>query len=88
MKEAGLLTGGFLKKTKVDFTKIDKSLFKAVDIREVEKIDIPARKAELMTPQPKDSYRIDKVNNNNVLSIINPEKFWGVSDFVIIQIND
>ena len=88
LKEAGLLTGGFLKKTKVDFTKIDKSLFKAVDIREVEKIDIPARKAELMTPQPKDSYRIDKVNNNNVLSIINPEKFWGVSDFVIIQIND
>ena len=72
LKEAGLLTGGFLKKTKVDFTKID----------------IPARKAELMTPQPKDSYRIDKVNNNNVLSIINPEKFWGVSDFVIIQIND
>ena len=88
LKEAGLLTGGFLKKTKVDFTKIDKSLFKAVDILEVEKIDIPARKAELMTPQPKDSYRIDKVNNNNVLSIINPEKFWGVSDFVIIQIND
>ena len=88
LKEAGLLTGGFLKKTKVDFTKIDKSLFKAVDIREIEKIDIPARKAELMTPQPKDSYRIDKVSNNNVLSIINPEKFWSVSDFVIIQIDD
>ena len=56
LKEAGLLTGGFLKKTKVDFTKIDKSLFKAVDIREIEKIDIPARKAELMTPQQRTLY--------------------------------
>lgn len=88
LKEAGLLTGGFLKKTKVDFTKIDKSLFRAVDIRDVEKIDIPAEKAKVMTPQPENSYRIDKIGKNNVLSIINPEKFWGVSNFVIIEIDD
>lgn len=88
LKEAGLLTGGFLKKTKVDFTKIDKSLFRAVDIREVEKIDIPAEKAKVMTPQPENSYRIDKIGKNNVLSIVNPEKFWGVSNFVIIEIDD
>ena len=88
LKEAGLLTGGFLKKTKVDFTKIDKSLFRTVDIREVEKIDIPAEKAKVMTPQPENSYRIDKIGKNNVLSIVNPEKFWGVSNFVIIEIDD
>lgn len=88
LKEAGLLTGGFLKKTKVDFTKIDKSLFRAVDIREIEKIDIPAEKAKVMTPQPENSYRIDKIGKNNVLSIVNPEKFWGVSNFVIIEIDD
>ena len=88
LKEAGLLTGGFLKKTKVDFTKIDKSLFRAVDIRDVEKIDIPAEKAKVMTPQPENSYRIDKIGKNNVLSIVNPEKFWGVSNFVIIEIDD
>lgn len=88
LKEAGLLTGGFLKKTKVDFTKMDKSLFKSVDVREIEKIDIPAQKAKVMTPQPEDSYRIDKVYKNSVLSITNPEKFWSVSDFVVIQIDD
>ena len=88
LKQQGLLTGGFLKKTKVDFTKIDKSLFKAVDIRNTEKIEIPAKKAKLVTPQPKDSYRIDLVHNSLVLSVINPDKFWGVSDFVIIQIDN
>lgn len=89
LKELGLLTGGsLLKKAKVDFTKIDKSLFKAVDIRETEKIDIPAKEAKVLTPQPENSYRIDKVYKNNVLSITNPKKFWSVSDFVIIQIDD
>ena len=88
LKEAGLLTSGFLKKSKVDFSKIDKSLFKAIDIRNSEKIEIPAREAKLVTPQPSDAYRIEKVGNNNVLYITNKEKFWGVSDFVIIQIKD
>ena len=88
LKELGLLTGGFLKKTKVDFSKIDKSLFKSVDIRETEKIEIPAKEARVLTPQPEDSYRIDKVNKNLVLSIVKPDKFWGVSDFVIIEIED
>ena len=87
LKKLGLLSGGFLKKTKVDFTKIDQSLFKAVN--KGDKIEIPTtKKATVMTPQPKDSYRIDQVHKSQVLSVVNPEKFWGVSDFVIIQIDN
>ena len=85
LNELGLRTKKFLGKAKADYTKFDKSLFKAVDIRETEKIDIPAKEAKVLTPQPENSYRIDKVYKNNVLSITNPEKFWSVSDFVIIQ---
>ena len=88
LKKLGLLTGGFLNKTKVDFTNINESLFKAVDTRSVDKIDIPAKKAKVMTPQPKDSYRIDQVQKTLVLSVVNPDKFWGISNFVIIQIDD
>ncbi len=89
LKEAGLLTGGFLKKTKVDFTKVDKSLFKAIDIRSAEQIDLGnVKKAKVMTPQPEGSYRIDQAGKSMVLSITDQDKFWGVSDFVIIQIND
>ena len=88
LKNLGLLTGGSLfKKSKVDFTKIDKSLFKAVN--KGDKIEIPTtKKATVMTPQPEDSYRIDQVHKSQVLSVVNPEKFWGVSDFVIIQIDN
>lgn len=89
LKDLGLLTGGNLfKKSKVDFAKIDKSLFKAINKAETSKIEIPAKEAKLLTPQPSDSYRIDKVYKNNVLTITNPEKFWDVSDFVIILVED
>ena len=86
LNEAGVFGGNVLEED--HYTKIDKSLFKSVDIRNTEKINIPAREAKVLTPQPSNSYRIDKVYKNNVLSITNPEKFWGVSDFVVIQIDD
>ncbi len=88
LKNAGLLDGGFLKKTKVDFDKIDKSAFKAVDKREIGQIDLGnAKKAKVMTPQPEGSYRIDQAGKSTILSITDKEKFWAVYDFVIIQID-
>ena len=88
MKNAGLLDGGFLKKTKVDFDKIDKSTFKAIDKRNVGQIDLgSAKEAKVMTPQPEGSYRIDKAGNSLILTITDRDKFWGVYDFAIIQID-
>lgn len=88
LKNAGLLDGGFLKKTKVDFDKIDKSAFKAVDKREIGQIDLGnVKKAKVMTPQPEGSYRIDQAGKSTILSITDKEKFWAVYDFVIIQID-
>ncbi len=88
LKNAGLLDGGFLKKTKVDFDKIDKSTFKAIDKRNVEQIDLgSAKEAKVMTPQPEGSYRIDQAGKSTILSITDKEKFWAVYDFVIIQID-
>ena len=88
LKNAGLLDGGFLKKTKVDFDKIDKSTFKAIDKRNVGQIDLgSAKEAKVMTPQPEGSYRIDKAGNSLILTITDRDKFWGVYDFAIIQID-
>ena len=86
LNELGLRTKKFLGKAKADYTKFDKSLFTAVDIRNAGQIDIPnTKKAKLLTAQPEDSYRFDKAGDSMVLTVTNSEKFWGVSDFVIIQ---
>lgn len=81
LKKDGLLEGGNLfKRAKVDYSKIDLSLFETIDIRNTMTISIP-KKAKIITPVPAGSYTI----SNGTLTITNPESFWSVSNFLIIQ---
>jgi DNA repair exonuclease SbcCD ATPase subunit len=85
LKEAGLLSGGFLKKSKVDYSNVDRQIFKAIDVRHVTEISIPSKNPKLLTPVPAGSYTLKKDGDNTTLSITDPGKFWGVSNFLIIQ---
>lgn len=86
LKESGLLIGGFLKKTKVDYSKIDLSKFQLVDTRTLKRINIP-RKAKILSPVPGGSYSIENGSNEDVIQILDSEKFWSISNFLIIQTN-
>ncbi len=86
LKNEGLLSGGFLKKTKVDYSKIDLSTFQSIDTRTTNTISLP-KKYKIMTTVPKNSYKVEKTGNGNTLYILNPQLFWSVSNFLIIQID-
>ena len=86
LKESGLLSGGFLKKSKIDYSKIDLGSFKEVDIRSFRTISIP-QKSKILSSVPQGSYVISNSQNGNTLEIIDFEKFWSVSNFLIIQTN-
>ena len=49
LKDAGLAEGGFLKMLKLNASNIDKGMFKKIDIRDTKSIQIPSKKAEVMT---------------------------------------
>jgi uncharacterized membrane protein len=85
LKDAGLLSGGFLAKKKVDMSKVDQKLFQKVDIRNVTEIPIPSKKPTILSPNPAGSYRLEQGNNSSTLIITDPGKFWSVSNFLIIQ---
>ena len=86
LKDKGLLKGGFLKKNKVDFTKIDKALFNKVDKRQLSEINIASKSAKVMSGQPEDSYTVvEKDKKSCVLKINNRDRFWSVSNVLIIQ---
>ena len=85
LKDAGLLSGGFMKKSKVEYSKIDRSLFKAIDVRHVTEIPISAKNPKLLTPVPEGSYTLRKEGKTTTMSIKDPAKFWSVSNFLIIQ---
>ena len=87
LKQNGLLSGGTLfKKSKLDASNIDVSLFEKIDIRNASTFSIPSTKAEVLTQMPKDSYTITKNGDNtSTLNIIDATRFWSVSNYLIIK---
>lgn len=80
--------GGFLKKTKVMDGDFDKSFFITRDKRTLTQIPLHSTKAKVLTKyQPEDSYEIVDINGQKVLRILNPNKFWGVSNYLVIQVD-
>lgn len=61
------------------FTRID-------DIKELRQIETKSAKADVMSPHPTGSYTINNKNPKNlVIEIKDPEKFWSVTRFLVIQ---
>ena len=85
LKEAGLLSGGFLKKTKVNYSNINFDLFQKIDIREVTNITIPSKSPKILTNIPAGSYTLQQEGQSTILVISDPTSFWSVSNFLIIQ---
>ena len=86
LSENGLLKGGFLKK-KVDNAAINKSLFKAVDVRSFKTLRLQSKKPKLVSGNPQGSYTIEKNDDGtSTLTILDAEKFWNASAFLIIEL--
>lgn len=86
LKDAGLAEGGFLKKLKLNASNIDKGMFKKIDIRDTKSIQIPSKKAEVMTQMPEGSYKINKTGDDtSELVITDPVRFWSVSHYLVIR---
>lgn len=86
LKEKKLLTGGFLQKKKIDISGIDQSLFNKVDVRKLNEIEINSKSAKVLTPNPKESYSIEKVSKNSCKLVIHDSsKFWNVTNILIIM---
>ena len=86
LKQFGLLTGGFLKKSKVDYSQVDKRAFRSIDTRVVTEFEINSKNPKILTQVPSDSYTLEKNGDKTILRIIDPSRFWSVSKFLIIQI--
>ena len=66
----------------------DQSFFIKADRRTLTTIPLHSKKAKIIsvTP-PAASYTMKDVNGQKVLEITNPTQFWGVSNYLVIQID-
>ena len=84
LTDMGIISGGFLKKTKVNYDAIQKGQFMRVDIRHFTEIPIKSSDPKILTQMPASSYRIEKNKGTSTLYITDPTAFWSVSNYLII----
>lgn len=87
LEAAGLLSGGFLRKTKLNTDAIDTSKMSAVDIRTFTRIDLDSKKPKILTAVPAGSYTLERVGDGRSrLTVTDPAAFWSLSNVLIIQL--
>lgn len=87
LKEAKVISGGFLRSTKILTDGIEKSKFIEIDIRHTQAIPVFSKKAKLLSDHPEDSYAFEKDDNDNVIvKILDYSRFWSLTKFLIVEI--
>lgn len=82
--------GGFLgiNKVKVLNENLNKNNFVEIDKTKTFSIPVMGKKPSLITEHPKDSYQItSNTEDIAVLNIKNPEAFWSVSQFLVVEVH-
>ncbi len=80
--------GGFLRKSKIMQGDFDKSFFVQGDKRTLTSIPLHSNKAKIISATPPaGSYELVKQGNQLVLRILNPTQFWGISNYLVVQID-
>lgn len=66
----------------------DQSYFTTADRRSLTVIPCRKKKIEVLTPQPKDSYRIEQdAQGLKSVVITNPARFWSTSPYLVIKVD-
>ncbi len=87
LKAHKILETGFLRKAKLLKGDFDQSFFVTANKQTLTSINCHSKKAEVKTNHPKDSYRFEDVNGSKVLRILDPDKFWSLTNYLVIQID-
>ena len=84
----GLLTGGGLfSKKKVDYSAVVKGKFKQADKRNMTSLNIGGKSPKVLSGMPVGSYTIQQNSKTSyTLKIIDADKFWSISKFLIIEV--
>jgi predicted Zn-ribbon and HTH transcriptional regulator len=92
LKDKGIVSkeGGFLgigrKESLVG--NINDNLFSKVDVREIKTIPINSKNVKLITEHPANSYALIPEGDNKIayLEITNPDQFWKISKYAVVEI--
>ena len=89
LKEHNIIEGGgFLRKSKIMQGDFDRAFFTTADKRTLTTIPLHSDKAKIISATPPaGSYELVKEGKQLVLRITNPAQFWGITNYLVIQID-
>ena len=87
LKENGIIETGFLRKTKIMEGDFDRNFFTTADKRTLTTIPLHSNKAKVLTNQPESSYVIEGQGGQKVIRVTNPDSFWSLSNYLVVQID-
>lgn len=88
LKQAGIIEGGLLKKTKLISASLTPKNFSTVDIRQFTEVSLHSKNPKILTTMPQSSYTIvRKGDGSSVLLINNPTEFWSISNYLVIALD-
>lgn len=87
LKAHNILETGFLRKTKLMKGDFDKIFFRTGDKRILNSLPLNSTKAKLLTNHPEKSYEIKDSDNQKTLFILNPDQFWSLSNYLVVQVD-
>ncbi len=88
LKEEKIIEGRFLKSKRVLEGDFNKDYFTVIDVRNFSQLPLFAKKAEVLSNMPKDSYDFVRDANGNVtLVITDRDQFWSLSKYLVISVD-
>lgn len=85
LKEHNIIESGFLRKTKLMKGDFDKGFFVISDKRTLTALPLNASKVKILSNHPEKSYELIDANGQKILIIDNPDEFWSLSDYLVVQ---
>ena len=88
LKDQKIISKKLLQKTKVlENEDFNKDYFTQIDIRTDKEIKLYSKEAKLLTAHPEGTYEVAKDDKGQLtLNITNPNKFWSVSRYLVIEV--
>ena len=87
LKAQRILSGGFLRTTKVLEDSFNQDYFIEIDIRETTRIPLYDKEAKVWSNHPKGTYEFEKGDDGNLTFVITDVvRFWSLTKYLIIEV--
>ncbi len=87
LKAQKILSGGFLRTTKVLEDSFNQDYFIEIDIRETTRIPLYDKKAQLWSNHPDGTYEFEMGDDGNLTFVItDTQRFWSLTKYLVIEV--